>query len=242
MESNLNQTIIIDLFGFPGSGKTTIVKALINEMKIKGYEVQSNIYEINNKKNSFVRSIGKLSNAFSYTLKNFRFIYDLFKSLGEKPFKNINEGIKQWINICFVLTQLNVTDYYDFVVADQGIVQAAISLTINAKDADVNTILNKLKNQIKHRTIYIYITIDIIANLDRLEMRKNGKSRIDYEQSNNKKIDHLLKYEKLFYRIISVNKYLEFDNNRTLIKSESNDFFCNQIRDLIGKISNQISD
>lgn len=214
MESNLNEVVILDLFGLPGSGKTTISKSMSLNKKQYGYKIQDNIYKINNNYGAFRRMFIKLLNTFSYTIKNLFFLIDLFSLVGKDSFTSNKELIKQWINICFVLSNINKSRGKDIIIADQGIVQAAISLSYNNEDININTIIKKINEKVLFRIKHIYISIEIETCLKRLEQRKNGKSRLDNETRINIRKYHLESIKGLCEKINREFNCIVIDNNK----------------------------
>lgn len=235
MGNNLKEVMIIDLFGFPGSGKTTVLRELIDQLQKNKVKVQANIFNINNNKSIMIRLSIKTINTILYTINNFGFMYELFTMLGKKPFKSIGEAIKQWVNVCFVLTQLNKSDGYDLVVADQGIIQAAVSLAINSNSVDINAIIELMKKQVRQPLVFVFVKNDINTTLNRLERRTKGKSRIDIEENHNKKISYLIKYENLFSEIINKNEFMVFENSNPLGDKKLEKQFYSQLKFVIEK-------
>ncbi|MFW6017078.1 MAG: AAA family ATPase [bacterium] len=187
MNYNSKNTIIIDFFGLPGSGKTTIAHMLAKKLDNSGYDVQENIYIINNLFSSRKRMVLKFLCMIKYSIKNLFFLYEIFSIIGNDTFKNYREALKQWINICFILTNINKKNNSNFIIADQGIVQAAISLTVNTDKNKLRKIISKLCERIVIPITFVYIDIDIETDLQRLEGRINGKSRVEmYNKAENR--------------------------------------------------------
>lgn len=219
MEDNLKRGVIVDFFGLPGSGKSTMAHILANKLNENGYEIQEKIYCINNEYNSWKRMSIKILNTITFTIRNFSFMCELFSMFGKGAFRNYRELIKQWINVCFVLTSINQTTQKDFVIADQGIVQAAISLSVNSESADIEAVIRKLCEKVNSPVKFIYISVEIEKDLERLHQRVNGKSRVDLEKDEELKRTQLKVIQKLCYEITKSLPHTIVDNNRTY-KSE----------------------
>src|SRR5690625_967586 len=124
MENDMKQSIYLDFFGLPGSGKTTIANVLVYELKKRGYTIQNNIGKINNEYNVVSRLLTKIINFITFTFKNFSYMKELFLFIRRIDFNNRVEILKQLINIGFVLTNVNNHKNEDFIIADQGVAQA----------------------------------------------------------------------------------------------------------------------
>lgn len=221
MENHLGEPIIIDFFGLPGSGKTTIAHFLSSKLREDGFQIQENIYEINNDYSSVKRLVVKIWYTFCFTIKNFSYLRTLFSMLGNGAFRNRKEAIKQWINICFVLSIINKVKKQDYIVADQGIVQAAISLTIHCEKANLVDVVRKLCEKVTVPILFVNIVADFSTNLTRLQIRKDGKSRVDFEKDDSKK---KIQMQEIKLRCDEITKSFEciiVDNNS---QSDTNNY------------------
>ncbi|WP_449536929.1 hypothetical protein [Ferdinandcohnia sp. Marseille-Q9671] len=213
MENDLKHGIIVDFFGLPGSGKTTIAHLLANKLNENGYEIQENIYYMNNEYSSLKRIVIKTVNTITFTIKNFAYLCDLFSMFSGVTIRNYHEVIKQWVNVCFVLTNVNQTNKKDFVIADQGIIQAAISLSVTYKNVDIEAVIRKLYERVNSPVRHIYISVELEKDLERLNLRDNGKLRVDFEKDEVLQRFQLKVIEKLCNEVIKSFPHTIIDNN-----------------------------
>lgn len=225
MENSLRRGIIIDFFGMPGSGKTTIAHMLAGRLEEIGCEIEEPIYLVNNEYSSSRRSLTKIWATLCFTTGHFSYLYRLFSLLGRGAFQNLRKAAKQWVNVCFVLASFNAGRPIDFLIADQGIIQAAISLTFHCEKADIQKIINKLNEQVKTTIIYVYVAADIDEVLKRLQNRTNGGSRLDQEKSIIARKDQLRSVESRCMEVINAFDCIRVDNHAAhQTGCEANDF------------------
>lgn len=180
MVNNLKRAMSIDFFGMPGSGKTTIAHQVVAELKNRGYSVNDYPIYIGNSASSMVRMLTKLKATVVFSIFHFSFIFNFFRDLEKNQFNSITEACKQWVNICYIIMEYKkISAKYDFIIFDQGIAQAAISLTVNSKKQEAAYILKKLLKEVKTIPHFIFIDVDTDTALNRQNNRKNGKSRVE---------------------------------------------------------------
>lgn len=213
MEDNMRKTVIIDFFGPPGSGKSTVVRILAGKLRNQNYKIQDNISKINNDFTSIKRIAIKSINTVTFTSKNLFFLLRIFSMLDKYSYLNLREMIKQWINICFVLTQINRSEQSDIILADQGLIQAAISLSVRCNDVDVKKIIEKLIEKVDYPIHYVCMSIQLKTNLERLSQRTNGRSRVDFEKKEEEKIEYLNTFYKHCYDAASIIGCKIFNND-----------------------------
>lgn len=215
MGKDLKRGILVDFFGLPGSGKTTIARLLVNELNEKGYEIQENIYYINNECSSLKRMVIKTFNTITFTIKNFSYICDLFSMFNKGTSRNIREVIKQWVNVCFVLTNVNQTNQKDFVIADQGIVQAAISLSVTYNNVAIEAVIRKLYEKVNSPVQHIYIYVELDKNLEHLNYRENGKLDVDLKKDEVSQKFQLKITREFCNEVIKSLPHIMIDNNES---------------------------
>lgn len=215
MENHIKPGMAVDFFGLPGSGKTTIAHRLARVLEANGYEVQETIYRVNNESNSMRRIGVKMWAALCFSITHYSYMHDLFALLGKGSFLTVSEAIKQWVNVCFVITNINKGQPQDINIADQGIAQAALSLTYRCENADVVKIVTKLKEQVRMPIRHVYIRINTEKVLERLEIRRGNKARVDIEKSKDRKIMQLQEMQTRCNEIAAAFDCIAVDNNRT---------------------------
>lgn len=229
MKNNSSSEFILDFFGLPGSGKTTIAHMIACQLKENGYKTQENIYHINNEYSLVRRILVKVFYTITFTLKNFIYMIQLFLMLEKKSaFINWKGLIKQWVNVCFVLTAINKKNNSHFIIADQGIVQAAISLAMYSGKTSVIDIYMKLCEQVVIPIKYVYVEIDVSTDMERLKFRENRNSKPGEE----KDIDYtLIQLQGIMTKCEEIADIIECitieNNNSVKLKQNKNGFPIN---------------
>lgn len=179
MENNIKvREGIIEFYGIPGSGKTTLMKEMAMMLESDGYSVQKKIYEINNEYSNLIRMCIKSLSTLLFTFNNFRFMCFFFSNVKIRGINKFIEIFKQWINISFVLTFMNRSNDCDYVLVDQGIIQAIISISSHNKISH-KLMYGELLGRINLPIQFIYVNTEIENVLNRLDNRQNGKSRAE---------------------------------------------------------------
>ncbi|WHY76639.1 hypothetical protein QNH20_21490 [Neobacillus sp. WH10] len=188
---------IVDFFGLPGSGKSTIAQLAALSLREKGYIVDDYPIYIGNKASTAMRMLVKIKSTIVFSLLHFKFLYGLFKSLGESPFQSFSEAVKQWINICYVITMYNrAVRQKKYRIFDQGLAQTAISLTANCKQTTADFVLNELLKMVNISPDFVYIQANANTALIRLKSRKCSRSRVQqYTNNDEDKKKMLIKIE-----------------------------------------------
>lgn len=196
MGNNMKRGIFIDFFGMPGSGKTTIAHNLAINLRYGRYQVVEPTFLTDTVYSTPLRLLYKVLCSIKFTLFHPVYLYQLFSMLEKGAFLGVGEAVKQWINICFTLVSLNKGLDKDYVISDEGIIQAAISLTVRCSEENTKEIIYKLTQAVNRPIIFAYVKADVDVVLERLAKRKNGKSRIDAETDLNKRRQKLTEIEK----------------------------------------------
>lgn len=213
MGNSLNSKITLEFFGVPGSGKSTIAHSLADLLQENGYSVQEKSYIVNGQFGDLRRIILKLRYTFIFTIFHPLFLLELFSMIDKNVFFDLKEKIKQWVNVCFVLYNYKKKNNRQFFIADQGLIQAAISLTIHCKEVEIAQIIKKMSSVIEMPKYIIYVNIKEDKSLYRLKTRINGKSRVDKEKSEEKRIKELKKVADMCEDILLITECVSIDNS-----------------------------
>ena len=220
---NKKKGYIIELFGLPGSGKSTISKIIKEELRKENIVFIEPKRKLDKEYNCLSRYIFKIYyTIISILLYNVKIIPLIFEVI------KLNHGkimIKQLINVCYTLYFYKIKDNF---ILDEGIVQALVSASYSKKIDDLNLLFSKLPSNVFDKVILIYINIDVSICCERVLNRKDGKSRVD-RIKNKKVLNFQLSCQKEFFNNIKNNlKYYEIDNSNDIpIKRLYS--ICNQI-------------
>jgi len=208
----MKNRMIFEFIGLPGSGKTTISRELIKELKSDGYNVISGYYTNSSRLIRFLKKLISITIFFiRFPVKSIYVIRICFKSHNYSfaSYKDIAE-------ILFLLNRYDVAKKSNKIwIFDQGLYQAAISLQLFA---DKNTeIFKYLSNNIEK---VIYVKSEILLAKNRLNLRNDFSSRI---QKNGVNIDEMRLAEKIITEKVTDTLNIKKDiftvqNNEDLIK------------------------
>lgn len=211
---------VVDFLGLPGSGKSTLAQWAAIQLREKGYLIDDHPIYIGNKANSVMRILIKLKAAVVFSLLHLNFMVNLFKSLGDSPFQSFSEAVKQWVNICYVITTYNRAAKYKQVrIFDQGLAQAAISLTVNCKQTTADFVLNELLKMVKVSPCFVYIQANADTVLPRLKDRIGKKSRVQQDANTDADKKKMLMKMKLNCETIinySPINFISFQNDGSI--------------------------
>ena len=163
--------MIIEFFGLPGSGKTTITEHLIHKMKSKNFHVIRGTFDhLSTNKRIFNKLIFSFLCLFLnplFYIKNIFFFFDF--SLNRK----IN--ITDFVNITYLYSRYFVfANSEKLIFFDQGLTQAywsTLSFINNGKEYDFELLFKKITN-------VIIVELDESINKERLFHRNDKRSRL----------------------------------------------------------------
>lgn len=187
--------VLLDFYGMPGSGKSTVSHLLSQALRNKGFTVIEPSWELNNNCSPLKRKLKKAFLAILFSLKNPKSVYDVLKCSG-----NIGKGgrqkINQWVNVSYTLYYVSKSCGADYMVMDAGIYQAVVSLHTETEGFDCKKTLNQMIAYTQVTIVPICISVTISEVLERLKARGTSASRVDRLNDNEKEI-MLMKIEKI---------------------------------------------
>lgn len=182
MENNIINPIILDFFGMPGSGKSTVARELHQKLSQCGYNVKNLSYCIDN---SCVikRLCIKFLYSLVYTLCHPFFVRKLTRIISINDMGGFKEAVKQLVNITYKMYFLNNLEGYDYIILDEGICQMIVSaLYYSNEDITIYPLLEYLLNHVSKSIVFVYLSVDEKIVFNRLENRMNENSRIEKER------------------------------------------------------------
>ena len=212
-------SVLIDFIGTPGSGKSTISHEIALKLKSSGFTVSEPTYNSERAQSAKARIIKKLTATVFCTLNVKKSPLKIFKRIDKSCFSSGKERFKQYVNLCHVISSISACKKSDFIIADQGIAQAAVSL---CNHCDINRIptdiVSALASKANIAPTVIYITTgDIKRNLDYLASRSGGASRVDKIKSDEGKIAALLEIQSVIDVILTqCGEYMTFVTDKPL--------------------------
>lgn len=177
MGNNLN-TINIEFFGLPGSGKSTVSHEMAKKIADTGYQVTEPTYILGHSRNPLSRVMHKFLASIVFSIKHPILTKETRKLVIENEYSGI-EKIKQLVNL------LNKISIYKknakkITIWDEGIAQASISLSINSSIKPVDN-YKKIKNIADDKAIIylVYISTNKQTSFKRMNERQTNDSRVE---------------------------------------------------------------
>lgn len=183
------ESIHVEFFGLPGCGKSTVSHELAMQLRKKGFNVEEPSYVIDHTNPKIIRKMIKLWYCLcTWISRNYccKEMLSLVKCNGYKG----KDAILQTSNLILKLKGYLLKS--DFVVWDQGIVQAAISLSINENSE--NGVLENIQilKRIcggEFKTVFLQESLENVMR--RLENRRSNDSRVEKEKDVGKRMELL---------------------------------------------------
>lgn len=195
METSI-KPIILDFYGLPGAGKSTVSHLLAESLTKKGYTVSEPTYNTAHKMNPVFRKIVKLSGAVIYSIMRpelFRQNLRLARKCGYSNPKDISSQIT---NIMIKYFTLRKKTSLDYIIFDEGLCQSAVSLCVMRCPEKTNIIAKYLYRYLsgKFTIIPIYLKIEMQQALIQMEKRASNDSRVEKIKSDKEKECLMKKY------------------------------------------------
>lgn len=198
MESDIKRAIILDFYGLPGSGKTTKAHEIAERYRSQGMRVSEPSYEYDHRMGRYERKIKKTMAAVKVLVRCPKCFCRLVWIARRNGYGLRNGILNQVINIS---TKLEAVKKYgrncDYIVFDEGLAQAAVSLSVNSSlssKKNLRLILNELDGEFK---IMLQKTeLDIAEALSRIEQRGTADTRIEKLRSGEEKGQWMMEYKR----------------------------------------------
>lgn len=219
--------MILDFFGVPGSGKSTVSHQLAKAMEDKGLAVCQPSYMMDHHNSKIIRRIKKVCIGILWLLKNRDRTKSIIAIFREYCISNIELAI-EFFNIAYKVYYIDKAERYDCVVFDEGITQTMISLR-NASQKTINSDLGKLQAVVCNGKSFvnIYQNTSIDVALKRLKERKTNDSKIEREADFNKQINMMHRY-KILCDSISTNTLVVCDGD-DVVNSDKVEWLFRQV-------------
>lgn len=168
--------MIIEFFGFPGSGKTTICNRFVKKLNKDDQKVIRGTFD---HLGTLERVVCKLFFSFLCIFINpYFYLKNIFFFL--KPRKGKRMGVADFLNVTYLYSRYFMyKKSKKIVVFDQGLIQAYWSIVVfveDEKEYNYNLLF-------KHIDVIVILEIDMEKNLERLFMREDKRSRIQKEEA-----------------------------------------------------------
>lgn len=191
--------IILDFYGIPGCGKSSVSHLIADYLRTKGKKVAEPSYDMDHLLNSIYRRQKKLKLALKYYFSNpkgSKHIFMIIKLCGYCKFLDV---LSNYVNISYKIQFYNIYHgLYDFIVFDEGMSQSAISLSMNSPNL-VKKVCGYLNQLSGFEMVYrFYIEIPVETALKRINSRLIHNSRVEQVKGKINQIEMLNKFDMCF--------------------------------------------
>lgn len=198
MESDLiHKRLHLEFYGLPGCGKTTVSELVAQWLEADGYEVLRASAKIVTDVNPVIRKVIKLKKSLFYYILNPKIFKKVKELVVQNGYIGMKEQSKQLVNVAQKLWYYNQRSAKAIYIWDEGLTQAAISLSIKGKVSGRENEL-ELKKLVKtdFQQAHIYLKESMDTALERMEARKTNNSRVEKELTLQGKYDLLKMFQE----------------------------------------------
>lgn len=185
-------SIIIDFYGVPGAGKSTISHELVKVLKSNGATVISPSYELDHQKNKINRKLIKFILSTKWILKNYNEFQDI-----KTIFKHSKrEYLSDIVNICYKKYYVDKYSSCDYIIFDEGFAQSAVSACF-FNEINVQKAYDIITKKIKMPIVNILMIINDKNAIERIAKRGTFDSRLDKERNKNNQLIMIKKFSEI---------------------------------------------
>lgn len=171
-----DNTVFLEFYGLPGSGKSTISHLVAEELRKQGKTVKEPTYDTDHRYSGGVRKGIKLLKLIRYVLVSPKKYKSIKKLIKENGYTGL-DVISQVANIAPKLWEYDHARA-DYVLFDEGLTQSAISLVKNEGSSSENE--RTLYNLCKQRRVRkLFIKVSPETAIMRMARRDKHDSRIE---------------------------------------------------------------
>ena len=189
MASDIKKPMVLDFFGLPGCGKSTVSHLLAIKLRKEGYKVYEPSYDLDHTMNAVKRKVVKMCQYIVYVILHPIKAKKIDALIKQNGYEDFSEKLSQCINI---VSKFNAIDKngYDFIIFDEGFFQAAVSLSlVNDRVLsfeNLHMMLDAVDPTIRICGVYIQVSKDV--SLERMSKRGEKNSRIDAQTNESVKL------------------------------------------------------
>lgn len=169
---------IVDIFGMPGCGKSTISHEVARQLRNEGYKVLEPSWDLDQKDAAFIRKIKKLFFGIFYAMgypKENKKLRGIIKKVQNEE----TSSKKMWVNFAYTLYVMKKKAKADFLIMDEGLAQAIVSLYMFSDIKDAKEYMDELLNFQGKEVTYIHCSVSPECSMKRMAERTNGCSRVE---------------------------------------------------------------
>ena len=189
-------TQIIDLYGIPACGKSTLAAYMRSNNGFKKIGTWADA-----KKEMRKSSMFKKLNCISFMAywDGLRFAYFFPRANREK------RSLCSWLNSPTIRSFIRKYSQYDIIVCEHGMAQSIISWEGGIDFHEYINFKQLVKNYIRHSSdsIFVRCNVSIGTAISRIKSRNRDSGRLDIQRSNDNEIENLFIQEKMRFDRLS---------------------------------------
>lgn len=174
--------MLIEFFGSPGAGKSTLSHLVAHYLSERGYAVDEVTYEVDHTLSKFQRLFVKLASISSYICRHpICAASDISRILGtqQATFSDARRAIFNWLYVTSVVTRAHSSE--SIVILDQGLAQAIWSVGFAARRKTwLDLCLSAARKRALKPDLIVHVSAKLQSVGDRLKSREQRISRIDH--------------------------------------------------------------
>lgn len=213
-EGNLGAEMRIELFGVPGSGKSTW---MTNYSDLNGVVAPLELYLYNDSR--IKRNLNKLFLCIYYFIRNRNQFLKFWIAINDLKFSSFKIKIKMFVYLISTVGAISKSEKFDSIVIDEGVSQVLWGICYNTIDKNPNDLKNLITNLVPYfmnRLIFIKADKEVIY--ERLMQRSGrGGSEVQHDIVKNKALleegvwitEQILKVVAVYFEDIEVKSFEE---------------------------------
>jgi thymidylate kinase len=173
--------VLVEFFGLPGSGKSTMSRCVAELLRTHGLNVDETTYELDHQHSVVVRLILKASHILRLAITHpFRLLSSLVDILStdQSTWADFGKSLFNWL---FIVSIVSGKRKYDrVVILDQGVAQAFWSINFAAqRQARLDKMLTSVQQSAIKPDLVIYVRAKLQTVGSRLSARTDRASRLN---------------------------------------------------------------
>lgn len=174
------RSAVIEFIGLPGVGKSTLSHGVAEILQQRGWRVEQPSYSVDHEMRTWERLLFKLRLVLAEAIFHPARAVRSVKAILATRQASAADFIGVTVNWLFMSALLRKSDGRTGVhIFDEGLLNALWSIGFSAGSGGTAGILGELARQRSTPVIVALIEVDIAAVRERLDLRKNGQSRLE---------------------------------------------------------------
>ncbi len=195
MEVNLKKPVHVEFYGLPGCGKSTVSHMVAEQLRANGIKVYEFSYFYDHNLKPTVRRFLKLFSTVCFCLSSPKACKSLWRLVKENGYISFRDSFRQIVNIAPKIMFYKKKEKAVY-LWDEGLVQSAISLTVNSRIDIKKTEESLLSIAVQREIKKVYLKVDKEIALQRMGRRNNNDSRIERELDEDRKQVMMVRFEE----------------------------------------------